>query len=277
MVRCPNCGLVFQHPQPTDHELAKTYYQDPQYTELLFTVLRQRTVDLAEQKLALLRRLDLGSPSGRALDVGCSSGAWLELLARRGCDVVGVEIGDATAAAARERTSLDIRTGTLAEVGDSLGLTFDLITFWDVLEHLRDPEAELRRACGLMAPGATLALTCPNVGGWFPRLTYRLLARSIGVWEYPELPVHLYDFEPRTLKRLLEKCGFGSVRTLTFATNFDHYRGASLSFDRIGRGPRAMAVRAAYELLHLLVYPLARVFDRGNSMITVATCRPAAA
>ncbi|MGH2871561.1 MAG: methyltransferase domain-containing protein, partial [Solirubrobacteraceae bacterium] len=144
-------------------------------------------------------------------------------------------------------------------------------TFWDVLEHVRDPDRELALAHRLLRPGGTLAATMPNVAGLYPRCTYRLIARPTGRWEYPELPVHLHDFDPRTIRRLLFDAGFRDVRVRTFATPFFYYRWNSLSLAALGGRVRGRALRAAFEALRPVLYPLARLTDRGNSQFVVAT------
>lgn len=270
MVRCPVCGLVFQDPQPAEQDLARSYYFDAEFTRSLAGPLRQATVDRARQKLPLVRSIAGRSDPGRALDVGCSSGAWLEVAAAAGWAPTGVEVGPSTAEEARRR-GLDVRTGTLEQALPELsGERFDLITFWDVLEHLPDPRTELRLARELLAPRGVVAATLPNVDGWYPRLTHRLFARRTGVWEYPELPVHVHDFSPGTASALLRRCGLEVVATRTWGVPFDHYRRTTLSRSSLGPGWKANALRLASELLHAAVYPLARLFDRGNYQFLAA-------
>jgi SAM-dependent methyltransferase len=277
LVRCPDCGLVFQEPQPDEAVLDGSYYHDPGFTDALFGELREYTLERAREKLAFLRRVGAARAGTRVLDVGCSSGAWLEVAQDNGMTATGVEIGAATSERARSR-GLDVRTGTLEQAIDGLrGERYDLITFWDVLEHLRDPRRELELARSLLAPGGVVAATFPNVEGWYPRLTYRLFARRTGKWEYPELPVHLYDFSPATAGRLLERLGYRVLGTRTYGTPFEFYRETSLTIERLGQGRRARVLRAAFEALRMVVYPLARLFDRGNAMFVAATPAPDAA
>jgi SAM-dependent methyltransferase len=273
LVRCPSCRLVFQDPQPSEAALARAYYHDLGFARALEGELRPRALATARAKLERLRPGELLAAGARVLDVGCSSGAWLELAEEAGFEATGVEIGEATAAAARER-GLDVITGTLAEALPRLGDThFDLITFWDVLEHLHDPRRELELARGLLAPGGLVAASFPNVEGLYPRLTLRLLARRTGVWEHPELPVHLYDFAPATARRLFEQSGFELRRLETTAIDFEFFRDVALSPERIGGGRRAALLRAAFDGLHRVAYPLARLGDRGNSIFLVAGAR----
>lgn len=275
LVRCAECRLVFQDPQPSDEVLAGSYYHDREFSRALDGELRSVTLANARRKLIALRPEGLPAPGTRALDVGCSSGAWLEVAAATGVSATGVEIGQATAAAARER-GLDVRTGTLAEALPRLeGQRFDLITFWDVLEHLRDPRRELELARGLLAPGGVVAATFPNVEGLYPRLTHRLLARRTGVWEHPELPLHMFDFAPATARRLFERSGFEVRRIKTFAIPFGFYRSTSLSLERLGAGRRGRLLQASFAALRSLTYPLARLTDRGNALLVIAEPQPA--
>lgn len=274
LVRC-ECGLVFQDPQPDQVALEAAYYHDAAFSEALLSDLRPVTQRNAQEKLQLLGSAI--SPGMRLLDVGASSGAWLELAERHGARATGVEVGTTTAAAARER-GLDMRSGTLEQVlPEFADEHFDLITYWDVLEHLPDPLTELEIARGLLAPGGRIAATFPNVEGLYPRLTYRLFGRRAGVWEYPELPVHLYDFSPRTAARMLERAGYELERARTFAIPFGFYRRTSLSPRRLGTGWRGRVIRAAFEALRVVVYPLARLADQGNAQFVLARHRLAQA
>ncbi len=269
IVRCEGCGLAFQDPQPTDEDLAQTYYHDEEWTRAILGPLREKVRERARQQLQMLIDASV-RPDGALLDVGCSIGAFMAIAESAGWRATGVEIGAATAAAARER-GLDVRTGTLGQVAPELAPgSFSLVTFWDVLEHLRDPRVELESARGLLRPGGLLAAALPNVAGWYPRATYRLLARPTGRWEYPELPVHLYDFSPDTFRRLLGNAGFQDVRVRTYATPFWYYRQSSLSVGALGGRWRGRALRAAFELIRLGVYPAARLADRQNAQFVTA-------
>jgi SAM-dependent methyltransferase len=273
MVRCPSCGLVFQDPQPSEERLAETYYHDAAFADALFGELRRITLDNAEHKRTLLEDAGVLKPGMRVLDVGSSSGAWLEVAAAAGMRAVGVEIGEETSARARDR-GLDVRTGTLEQALPELaGEGFDLITFWDVLEHLRDPRHELELAHRLLAPDGLVAATFPNVEGLYPQLTYRLIARRTGVWEYPELPVHLYDFSPASASRLFAGQGFDVEAVRTFAIPYGFYRSTSLSPERTGSGPKAFALRSAFFALRSIAYPAARLLGRGNAQFILARRR----
>jgi 2-polyprenyl-3-methyl-5-hydroxy-6-metoxy-1,4-benzoquinol methylase len=154
LVRCDGCGLVFQEPQPTAEHLSRTYYTDESHSDALLGTMREWTLERAREKVPLLRGAGVALRGARILDVGCSSGAWLEVAAGEGAHATGIELGPKTAADARER-GLDVRTGTLTDAAADLPPGgFDLINFWDVLEHLSDPRVELDATRGCWPPAA---------------------------------------------------------------------------------------------------------------------------
>jgi hypothetical protein len=89
------------------------------------------------------------------------------------------------------------------------------------------------------------------------------------VWEYPELPVHLYDFSPDTARALMTRCGFEPRHSRTFPVPFDFYRSTVLS--TLGPGRRAKVLRLAFEALRVPLYPLARLTGRGNYQFLTGT------
>ncbi|MDE2403418.1 MAG: class I SAM-dependent methyltransferase [Sphingomonadales bacterium] len=150
--------------------------------------------------------------AGRLLDLGCSTGLFLERAAAMGFAASGIEFSAASARFAAGRTGLPVMTGTIHDC-DEPDASFDVITAFDVIEHVPDPGADLRRAWDLLKPGGWLVLSTPNIDGLFPRAS-RPLAGLLGYWPHPEPPYHLFQFSVATLTELLARCGFepGHVR-----------------------------------------------------------------
>lgn len=202
VVRCRRCGLVFVWPQPTPEELAALYSSGAYHAE----------IDEAERSRWAGRRLDeierLAPQRGRLLDVGCSRGYLLEAARDRGWEVAGVELNRNAVEVARSR-GLEVHCGELpdAPFGPE---SFDVVTGFDVIEHVQSPRRFLDAARRLLRGEGLLVVTTPNVGGLVPRCTYWLLARTIGAWEHPTPPGHLVQFSRRTLLALLSGAGFRS-------------------------------------------------------------------
>jgi methionine biosynthesis protein MetW len=108
---------------------------------------------------------------GRVLDLGCASGGLLALLRDRAGHLAGLELS-ATAARAAAQVADVVVQGALEdpELPFEAG-SFDLVVLADVLEHLADPLAALRRATGWARPGGALLLSVPNIAHWQARLT----------------------------------------------------------------------------------------------------------
>jgi 2-polyprenyl-3-methyl-5-hydroxy-6-metoxy-1,4-benzoquinol methylase len=147
--------------------------------------------------------------TGRVLEVGCGRGgtlAWLKATGRARW-VVGIELfADAAAVA---RTKLDeLHEGDVDQHIDILAPgSFDLILCLDVLEHLVDPWATLRRLQSLLRPGGQLIASLPNIRHHSVVLPLLLT----GKWRYETAGImdrtHLRFFSRATAIDLLQQAG----------------------------------------------------------------------
>jgi 2-polyprenyl-3-methyl-5-hydroxy-6-metoxy-1,4-benzoquinol methylase len=197
LVECLNCGLVYQNPRPAPTEI-DAYYPVEQYHP--FRALREgETAVPAPLHLQRAKQLTAKTKPGRVLDVGCGSGLFLVAMQQQGWQGSGVEPNEAAARFGREELVLEVQIGDIFSVDSSQ--PFDLITFWDVLEHTHSPRAVLNQAYKLLKPTGYLALNVPNWGS----LERRLFREK---WIALDAPRHLYHFTPATLNNLLSSCGF---------------------------------------------------------------------
>ncbi|MHB1567639.1 MAG: class I SAM-dependent methyltransferase [Solirubrobacteraceae bacterium] len=142
---------------------------------------------------------------GRALDIGCGNGAFLDRMRRHGWDVVGVDTSSAAAEAAHTSFGLAVHVGSLEEA-PLAERSFDFVHMSHVIEHLPQPVQALRHVARLMRPGARLYIETPNIDS----LGFRCSREH---WFPLETPRHLWLFSPATLRRALSDCGF-SVMSL---------------------------------------------------------------
>ncbi len=199
IVRCRRCGLVYANPRQEGATILETYeaVKDPLYIEE-----REGRVLTFEHHLRPLERLT-GPPDGRRLlDIGAYTGVFVEIAARHGWDAWGVEPSHWAVEEARKR-GLQVVQGT-TETAELPEGGFDVVTMWDVIEHLTDPLGELRRVYGLLRPGGLLIVHTIDIGSLFARL---MGAR----WPWL-MEMHLYYFNRRTLRLMLEKAGFSVLR-----------------------------------------------------------------
>ncbi len=214
LVRCAGCGLAFVSNPPDakqvaafyDGDLAADYHRD----------LRQPGSRASVRMDALARRhlvfVKSTIRSGKLVDIGCATGDFVAAARQAGFDASGIELSGESARFAREVRGLPVMQGTVQDCSAAPG-SLDVVTAFDVLEHIPDPMAELDHYRQRLKPGGWLFLSTPNIDGLFPRLSLGL-AHRLNYWPHPEPPHHLFQFSVITLRRMLEASGFspGPVR-----------------------------------------------------------------
>jgi 2-polyprenyl-3-methyl-5-hydroxy-6-metoxy-1,4-benzoquinol methylase len=144
-------------------------------------------------------------PGGRALDVGCGNGAFLDVLRRHGWDIAGVDASEAAAAAAQSAYGINVHVGEL-QSAPLEPASFDFVNLSHVIEHVWSPRQTLTRVAELLTPTGQLYIETPNVESFG--------FRRCGPYWYPlETPRHLWLFSMETLTRALEAAGLEVLRT----------------------------------------------------------------
>jgi len=200
IVKCSECGLVYSNPRWDDSELMDSYetVQDPLYLQE-----REGRVLTFEQHLRPLEEITGPANGRRLLDVGCYIGVFLEIAAKHGWDAWGVEPSQ-WAAEQAGRLGLNVIGGTLegANLPDE---SFDVVTLWDVIEHVADPIGEIRRVHRILKAGGLIVIHTMDINSLF--------ARVMGPrWPWL-MEMHIYYFSQRTMAAMLEKAGFAVTRS----------------------------------------------------------------
>jgi SAM-dependent methyltransferase len=245
LLRCPRCALAWWPWPAFEPELLydRHYFQSANleqgYSD--YAALEPGLRCMAQARLRRIGRLLGGRPAStvpgagsarRAFDIGCGTGCFLAEAGRAGWETGGCEVSPHAAERARAR-GLAV-TCTPVEQLDLTPSHYDCVTFWDVIEHLRDPQAALAKAAGALRPGGVLALSTGDITS--------LCARLSGPrWHLFNLPEHLYFFSPRALQRLLSRVGCRVQRV----TREVSWVPLSYALERLGKslGGRARPVR----------------------------------
>ena len=153
----------------------------------------------------ILKTLERESSPLRILDVGCASGYLGRVLREKGHYVIGVESDPAAARIARPFYDVfhcaDIETFPFPYRRE-----FDYVLFADVLEHLRDPAATLRRSIPVLMDSGKIIVSLPNIANWIIRL--KLLFGSFDAADRGILDkTHLHFFTLRTLRKMMNEVG----------------------------------------------------------------------
>lgn len=145
--------------------------------------------------------------NGRVLDIGCGNGEFLMRMKQRGFKVEGTEWSPQSAARIPKDAGIPVHVGDLLSLDLRPG-SYDLISIWHVLEHVRQPDSTLRRVAELLKPGGTLIIAVPNADS--------RQARRFGPhWLHHDPPRHLFGFGPDSLTQLLKKSSFDVLGTST--------------------------------------------------------------
>jgi SAM-dependent methyltransferase len=171
---------VFFDPEQAD------YYRDP------------TAVEAARLKLAWVQK---HVPSGmRLLDVGANFGLFVRE-ASRYYEAVGLEPSPTVVSWARQEIGAPLEIGSIYDEDGRFDGRFDIVTLFDVVEHLPDPQKALSQCRRFLRKGGYLFLTTPNTGS----LMRYLLGRH---WYYIDLDEHVALFNRHNLKTVLERAGF---------------------------------------------------------------------
>ncbi len=213
LVRCSGCSLVWLSNAPRADEMHRHYTAS--YDRLISAAGETSPHRWRSHKDALLRH----KQSGTLLDLGCSSGAFLEFLKGDSWKLYGIEMSATVA----QRASA--RTGAEVFVGDILNApfpreSFDVITCFDVLEHLYEPLQVMTKVREWLKPGGIFYVQVPNVDS--------AEGRVFGsYWHGLELPRHLFHYSPAALKFLAESVG---LRLASLETRRNPAVGTSLRY-----------------------------------------------
>jgi SAM-dependent methyltransferase len=250
LVRCPGCWLVWQSDPPRAEEM-HLHYTDSYHR--LISAAGETSPHRWQGHKKILTQFKQG---GALLDLGCSSGAFLEFVKGESWKLSGIEM---SADCARRA---ETRTGARVFVGDILDApfpqeSFDVITCFDVLEHLYEPLKVMTKVREWLKPGGVFYVQVPNIDSAEARVfrTY---------WHGLELPRHLFHYSPASLKFLAESAG---LREVSLETQRNPAVGTSLRyiwddvFGAVGikrtavayRGEASLPWRAARKLVRLSV------------------------
>jgi SAM-dependent methyltransferase len=226
--RCRQCTMVFNEAvhAPLGHLQEYADVEDPAH--LAEKHSRRLTYERE------LERIEALSSGRDLLDVGSYTGFFLDLARERGWRVMGVEPSRWAAHHAAAELGLEVFNGPIEHF--ETARSFDVVTLWDVFEHLVDPVAVLSRIRRLLKPGGLLAFTTHNLDA--------PLARLLG-GRYPFfMEMHTIHINSRTRDLLLAKTGFTLVDLHT------HRRAVRFSYllsrlRRFGELPARLADHAA--------------------------------
>ncbi len=197
--KCHDCGLAVTCPFPEQQHLSELY------SPSTYRAHDKRFIYPVELMIKRFNNSRLNGvrefcSKGRILDIGCARGLILNAAKDDGWETFGLEFSEETALHAKEVLNLDVRIGDIREAGFEQN-TFDVITIWHVLEHIKDPFAAIKECSALLKTGGLIALSVPNFDSWQSKMTGPH-------WFHIDLPYHFYHFSSSNLSLLLKNNSF---------------------------------------------------------------------
>ncbi|MSM40130.1 MAG: methyltransferase domain-containing protein [Geobacter sp.] len=196
---CPRCELFYWDPLYIDPTLYK------EIEEPLYGAYHADLMGDSKMADSPLDRLPL--ESGRLLDIGCANGTLMLHAQNRGFEVHGIDFDSISVAKAQQKGLENAHAMSLDEFmisndGQSRPL-FDVITFFDVLEHQDDPQRFIRQVRELLKPGGYILGKVPNRNRFLQKVRYML------DYDYP--PHHLLMWSSEALRHFLADQGFQDI------------------------------------------------------------------
>ena len=205
IVRCTECGFVYANPRDKQDKLKQAYEQ---LGEKEYLVEQESRTLTFKKDLKLVEKY---ASQGKLLDLGCAAGLFLDVANKDGWETYGVEASQITSEYARQNYGLKVFTGTIFEAGLDHDF-FDVITAWDVVEHVTDPLNTLKELNRIQKPGGYLVSSTIDFNSLLSRVLktkWPCLIRS-----------HIFYFTRKSLTALLKKAGYKTIKITTYARIF---------------------------------------------------------
>jgi SAM-dependent methyltransferase len=206
--RCHECNLEQMYPVPAPADLKNLYefhYNFGGEIGTVYTLLREWFFSSFLYRIWIRIDGDLSfharNGAGRLIDIGCNEGRGLNIYARNGFQVEGLELNEAAATQARNRGF--VVHGLLVEDFTPV-LPYQVAVLSNVLEHAVDPRQMLSEVSRILAPKGQIWISCPNSRSWLRGLFGKY-------WINWHLPFHISHFSSETITTLLEQAGFTSI------------------------------------------------------------------
>ncbi len=213
LFRCDSCRVIFVFPPP---EHVEEVYSADYFTG---AVNGHGYVDYEREKLAMidtfkeyLRRIKNRKPTpAHLLDIGAATGTFIELAIEAGYTAEGVELSAYAAEAARQK-GLKVQTGKIEDASFSPE-SFDIITMFDVFEHISNPIEVLGAAKKLLKPGGIIVVNTVDADS--------LYARVLGkYWHLIVPPEHLLYVSVSNFGAFLTRNGFQPLESAKIGKSF---------------------------------------------------------
>jgi 2-polyprenyl-3-methyl-5-hydroxy-6-metoxy-1,4-benzoquinol methylase len=193
LTRCDACSLVWLNEPPKPEEMHKHY-------TIAYNELIAGAGENAEDRWTTRKKnLAKYKQSGALLDLGCSSGSFLASMRSDCWKLYGIEMSAESAKIAQSKSGGEIFIGNILGAPFEREM-FDVITCFDVLEHLYEPVQVMTKVAEWLRPHGIFFVQVPNINSAEARVFGRY-------WQGLELPRHLFHYSPDSLRNVAQTAG----------------------------------------------------------------------
>jgi SAM-dependent methyltransferase len=197
---CADCGVYFCYPLPNPEELLTAY--DGASDEQFVSQNKFRYKTFKNSFLNFSNSLELSPKKVLVTDIGAAGGVFLHVMKDLGYSARGIEPSSWLAEYGRKNYGVDLIQGDIRDFVPSKE-RLDIITYWDVLEHLADPPTDLAELERVLKPKSIILISLPSTD----TLSFKILG-----WRWPmHLDVHLFYFNKKSLEALFDSHGFSLI------------------------------------------------------------------
>jgi 2-polyprenyl-3-methyl-5-hydroxy-6-metoxy-1,4-benzoquinol methylase len=210
LYQCNNCELIIQK---LDHEiegLIKKISEEEYFDEEIGKLNIEEKHIQFNQLIKIMEKY--GSYQGKkVLDAGANTGVFLSLMKKHTHHIFGVEPSTEAVQTAKNIFNIEIQNSVIGQSKWENDF-FDMITMWDVIEHLYDPKGDLSFLHSKLQKGGRIFISTHNIGDFL----LPLLGPKYPLFMYQ----HFFHFSKKTLARLLKDCGFEVLETHSFCKSW---------------------------------------------------------
>ncbi len=211
MARCRDCSFVYTVLRRIPREQYEEVYSgEADYREMVEVAEKTARGDWGFRQLRWFKRkalrwIEAERPNSRLADVGTGPGTFLLVAKQRGFEVKGVEPTKLAAEKARS-LGVDMFNGVVEDFAAHQDEEFDVVTSFEVMEHVPDPISMLRSIRSILKPNGIFVFSVPNLDD--PYCLRQTLPVNIP-------PIHINFFKRQSMRVALEKTGFVTERFAT--------------------------------------------------------------
>jgi len=209
MLKCEKCDLIF-----TDHDnLPKNLYSEEYYTKVHPNYFSDNKKNKKKIKNFIhgIWMIHKYKDKGLLLDVGCATGIFLDIARKNGWSVTGVDISDYATKQVKSNFGIKAIHGNLNDAKFS-DKSFDVITMWDFLEHVQDPNIVLSETRRILKNDGILFIHTINEDSLMSKLAHWIYTLSLKQIKFPAKLIHPihhnFHYSEKTLKEFLKKYKF---------------------------------------------------------------------